>query len=262
MITSILFKKVVNVGVNSKREIFVNIGEKEVKLNLDTDIPVIRYKFDGEIGNDEVTFIKNNMLVFNRTVPILELKYDAIGVELLRQIREANMQIGVILHVDIFENEVLNKALNPEHKAFTNIAGLNVDRVVFNDVSDKMDTIAFNTLVKEFADAHGMNKKDIGICGSPLSFGENCCLSSIKAREIMAKYSTIMDLPLPSGNHQDMNTCGCMRYVVINDNLPIKETATKAPRTAGAKKSENKDDTVKVKKSAPSGFTTYNNFRL
>ena len=258
MITSLMFNRVVNIGVNSKREIFLNINGKDTKLNLDSDIPVIRYRFANTITNNEIDFIKKNMQTFNRTVHIVEFNYNEVDVNIIQQIRNAQLMVGIILHVDINEEEVLNKQLNAEHIALTTIGGLGIDRVVFNDKSDKMDTIAFNALCKAFASAHGINKNDIGICGSPLSFGENCCLSAVKAREIMARYSTIKDLPLPSSNHQDMNNCGCIRFVIVTDDIALREIVKSTNKTQ-----TNKTEKVKeVKKKSPTGVNLYNQFSL
>ena len=61
----------------------------------------------------------------------------------------------------------------------------------------------------------------------------------------MGKYSAVADVALPTANHQCMNCCGCIRYIVIDsDTVAPIETASKQKATKA--KTENSGETKKV----------------
>jgi hypothetical protein len=92
----------------------------------------------------------------------------------------------------------------------------------------------------------------MGICSSPLSFDDMACLTAVKAREIMSRYSTTTDVALPSANHQSMNCCGCIRYVTVTEDIPAPSDG-KQKQASGNKKNSSDESKPKANK-VPVGF--------
>ena len=132
-------------------------------------------------------------------------------------------------------------------------SGVVIDRIMLKDNTITMDTLASIRMKKNVYELFGeqleggKDYKDIGICQSPLSFSDgNACLTAIRARELSAKYSNDEELALPSANHECMNTCGCIRYMVIdkdikNDNIKV------VPKEKKTSNNTNKPSKKKVK---------------
>ena len=106
-------------------------------------------------------------------------------------------------------------------------------------------------IIKHTAKTLSVAENKVGICSSPLCMQDNlACLTAVTARELAAVYATAKDLVSPSANHQDMNTCGCIRYMVINSDIEapadtksekkVKEPKeSKEPKTPKSIKSKN-----------------------
>jgi hypothetical protein len=103
---------------------------------------------------------------------------------------------------------------------------------MLKDRSSTLDTVAFKSITAAFCRPLKIDPNSVGCCNSPLSFSECACLTAIKARELMTVYSDVADVALPSANHQSMDCCGCIRYLIIDhDTVAVPE-----PKSKGAKK--------------------------
>jgi hypothetical protein len=156
--------------------------------------------------------------------------------------------VAKFIYADITDIEVYNKTLSEEVvERIRSAVGFSVDRVMLRDKSNTLDMVAAKAIMDKLAKEVGIKAADIGICSSPLSFGSLACLDAIKAREIMAKYSDIADVALPSANHQCMNCCGCIKYVVVTEDIQAPAD-TKIVGVKQKKESNNSNEAVAIKK--------------
>lgn len=244
MICSIVFTDCYSVVANKANKIKVG----DVTLSIDTDIPFVRYRFS-EYNDSHINFIKERMTQFNRSTHLIEMNIANSNIcdTLQKAIEIAN--IAKYVYIDIREEDVkacgiVSDDVKRNLEAISPYIGY-VDRIMLKDKSDNLDTCTANKIfeqIKGIIKATGVkvpSSNMFGICSSPLSFGENACLTAVKAREIMSKYSEISDVALPSANHQCMNCCGCIRYAVIDKDC-------EAPHDMGVAK-EKKEKKVKEK---------------
>ena len=234
MISSLVVTGTYNIGRNSSNKICV----EDNIMSIDKDIPFVRYRFS-EYNDNSFEYIKKSIEIFNRSTHLAEVNLDNNTVAIINKLRENNM--AVFVFVDITDADIANGAFNPYVVGAAEAlktSGVHVDRFMIRDKTTSLDTVTAEKFIKQLMNMTGMQKKDFGICSSPLSFGNYACLTAVKARELMSQYSTPADVALPSANHQNMNTCGCIRYFVINNDL-MAPSDGKAKRAA--KKSSDGD---------------------
>ena len=248
MITSIVLTGCYDVKLNSRK--MFKVGEHT--LSAEKDIPFIRYRFN-EYTDKEIEYIKESKKKFNRVTHLAEINMTEDIVNTLNKL-DAVENIARFVYSEITEEDVKNGTVSETVANILRALGDSVnkiDRFMLRDKSNSLDTVTAKRIIEQAAKISGIREENFGICCSPLSFGELACLSAIKAREIMSKYSDIADVALPSANHQCMNCCGCIRYIIVdNDTEPVLEvTKTKKSGTAETKvktetqKSSNKPKT-------------------
>ncbi|MBO5389800.1 MAG: hypothetical protein J6A59_17030, partial [Lachnospiraceae bacterium] len=164
--------------------------------------------------------------------------------------------IARYIYMDVTNTEVEHEMLSNEYLTLlSSITPYSPDRYMLKDKSTSLDTVSAKKIIKNACKMTGLTEDYFGICNSPLSFGEMACLTAVKARELMSLYSNTTDMPLPTANHQSMNTCGCIRYLVVNcDTEAPLDTKSKSSSTKTAnteKKVTNTENKPKAKNSTP-----------
>lgn len=243
---------IVNLLITGKHTININengiikIGDK--LINVDKDIPIVRYRFEN-YGESEIEYIKSLMKKMSRATHLAEVPLRDNTSDILKELPT----MAKFVYSEISDDEATNVKLNSTKEELISRLRENkglIDRVVFKDKTSTMDTVTFSQIVDSVAKLLGMPVGTFAICDSPLSFGERCCLSAVKAREIMSKYSSIADVALPSANHQSMNCCGCVRFIVVDKDteaVPVK--VKKAALSKETKEPKAKAKTVDTRKS-------------
>lgn len=249
MVTSIVVKGRFNIGVNSKDKIYIE--EKHVALK---DIPFVRYRFNC-YGNDDIEYIKNSIKKFKHSIHMVEVTIQDGCIEQLNTMDEVDDFENVVryVYIPVDNNCVLEGSIGERSKELLEEIADNeigYDRIMIKDNSDTLQYIVANKLKAEIAEITGDDVDDIGVCSSPLSFDNQACLTALKARELAAEYGVDEDMALPTANHQCMECCGCIRYYVIDEDIPVKEggnskkavekTKTTGNSSAGKKVSKNK----------------------
>lgn len=207
----------------------VNITNRKIKvngqvLNIDKDIPFVRYKFE-TYGENEIAYIKNLKSQINRATHLVEIKLDANTLGIIANVREQIGNVAIYVYTDITDENVVTCNINEPN--INSLLGSNIDRLMLIDKTSTLDPVTAKNLITQVGKITGLKPKDIGICSSPLSFGDNACLTAVRARELMSKYSDIADVALPSANHQCLSTCGCIRYLLVNEDTEVIEEKTK-----------------------------------
>jgi len=229
-----------SIGITNNK---IEVGEN--LLDIKKEIPFLRYAL-GEITDDKLSYIKSMQEKFSASTHLIEITAEENPniAETVNKVRTTLDRIAVYAYFNITDDNVASGSLAfTMVEAIKSLKATNVDRIMFKDKTTTLDTVTSQNLIKQAAKESGFAVSMFGICSSPLSFGESACLTAIKARELMSKYSSIADVALPSANHQCMNCCGCIRYIEVTEDIaapPEKEKKQSKPKEPKEPK-ENKD---------------------
>lgn len=239
MITSIVLTDKYTIGMNSQKKILID----DNILSVEKDIPFIRYRFS-KYDESDFTYIAESMKQFAFSTHLIEITLNSDAVTILNYIKNNNINIAKYIYIDITDADVEKGELNAEVlNQISFVKELGVDRYMFRDKSRTLDLVHVKAFIKQIKQMYNIDSSMFGVCSSPLSFGDLACLTAVKARELMSIYSTVADVALPSANHQCMNCCGCIRYLVVSENkaAPADTSSKKTPKV-------NKDGADKEKK--------------
>lgn len=253
MISSILVTGPYKIGQNANKKIKVN----DTILSVEKEIPFVRYRFS-TYSDSDFEYIKSMTEQFPVSTHLVELTLDENTVGNVRKARKAG-SLAVFVYADVTEDEVQGGSLSAT--TLENVAKLKelskdetIDRFMLKDKSKNLDRVTIHRFIKQLKDASGFKDPTFGVCGSPYSFDDMCCLTAVRARELMAKYSSVPDVALPSANHQNMNTCGCIRYITVNNDLaaPLDaKTGKKKVKVEGAEGEATVETTESKPKAKP-----------
>lgn len=259
MICSIVYTDCYSVGSNKANKIKVG----ETSLSIDNDIPFVRYRFS-EYNDKQFEFIKECKSRFARSTHLVEVNIDDnIEVTLQKVIELGN--VAKYIYVDITEEDVQASGII-RYDIRKNIIKTAqyiqyVDRIMIRDKSETLDACTTQKIfdqIRGLIQSTGVKAPSLntfGVCSSPLSFGEYACLTAVRARELMSKYSEISDVALPSANHQCMNCCGCIRYVIVDKDYEAPpETGVAKEKKEKKVKEKTENNTVKEKAKAKVGL--------
>lgn len=271
MVTSIVLTGMFNIGISSTGKIKTPDGVT-VALN---DIPFVRYRFE-QYGEKELAFIKENKQKFP-CVHIVELALNEETFKIIDTLDDMDDSIGKIIYVDVTDKEVIDGFSDSTIKLLNDLSGYDFDRLSIRDKSDTLFPLALNRLKKQIKEAYQIKEDDIGVCGGPCCFTNgNACLTALKARELLEKYSMQDDVVVPSANHEGKidnadnmesctNKCGCIRYHVYSKDVAApsgksqssdgnKKITVNVEGTDGVVETEVKEKKPKVSK--PKGYET------
>lgn len=247
MISSIVVTDTFKIEVNENGKF--NMGDTVMNIS---DVPFVRYRFKQEKSVEEIiSYIKSMMDKFPKSAHLYEIHTINEGtVELVEALEDTFTNLAKFAYIYVDDNMVLNKEIPEEIMDI--ISDINddftLDRIMLKDNSTTLDPINADRLRDKIAKELDYSINDIGVCSSPLSFGELCCLTAVKARELAAEYVEDSDFPLPTANHQSMNCCGCIRYYVF-------EADSTAPEVKNSKAKKVKSDNIM---NAPEGDSDNN----
>lgn len=261
MVTSIVLTGEYKIGISNGKIKTPDGVTVEIK-----NIPFIRYRFTS-YGDSELEYIKANMGRFE-CLHIVEVDVNADTIETLEKIRDISDSIGIMLYIDINDTDVIN-GINPDLLDIANTSlDFDVDYLNLRDKSTILDGSSISRLIKQITDSTDFDKDEIGVCGGPCCFYDGrACLTAIKARNILAKYSNRDDVVVPSANHEGkidnldnlancVNKCGCIRYHIYTHDVeaPAQKQRKQSENKKGVKKdsSENKEKNTEEKKKAKS----------
>ena len=262
MISSILVTGPYKIGQNANKKIKVN----DTILSIEKEIPFVRYRFE-KYEDSDIAYIGATKEQFAASTHLVEINLDENTPELVNKVRALG-KLAVFIYTYVTEEEVQSGRLSDTTLAnAAKLKGVKIDRFMMKDMSRNLDTMTIRKFIKQLKEAVGLGEKFFGVCGSPYSFDDLCCLTAVRARELMAEYSTISDVALPSANHQNMNTCGCIRYITVNSDLdaPLDAKTGKKKVKAEGADGEAKTDAGETKpkaKPAPKNVIKPGMFRL
>lgn len=221
-------------------------------LNL-SDIPFIRYRFN-EYTDEYMEYIANMMNKF-LCVHLTEIRLSDNSIEYMNKIQNLSKRIAKYLYIPI-DDTVVKEGFSDStlELIVKNInSGSIIDGIQLKDESTSLQEFAFDALKDMlYTNIPKLKKYKIGVCGGPICFSDgNACLTAVKAREILAKYSIYDDVVVPSSNHEVRienideytNKCGCIRYYIYDKDVNVpKNTNSKV------KSKNSSDNKVKIPK--------------
>lgn len=224
MIISIALSDKHKIGLDNHDRFLVDDTKVSIK-----EVPFVRYKFK-QYGDAEIAYIKQMKNIFKHSAHMVEIELSGDTSYVLHKIEENIDNIIRFIYVPINDSHVTDGLDEQTEELLEAIEDCDYDRIMIKDESQTLYSLAASRLKKQIADATDFSVKEIGICNSPLSFHGDACLTAVKARELSAEYAENDEVALPSANHENMNTCGCIRYHLFTSDVqaPIsKKTATK-----------------------------------
>ena len=210
MITALSFNKIVSIGFGESGTFKIN----DDKFSI-SDIPIVRFRFP--IYTElELNFIKLCKEKFSKSACLVEVQYDDNVVNNINILSDIEEDVAMYLYIN-----VLDETMNADYSTIelpSEVEDFDWDRIMLKDLTTSLYTVRAEQLKFDIANLFDIEISDVGICGSPLSFGENACLTAVKARELLAMYCDSSDCPIPSANHQ-VGNCGCIRCLNIETDL-------------------------------------------
>lgn len=258
MVASLVLTGQYNVGLNSN-------GKTKVDghlLSL-TDIPFVRYRF-GTYAKEQYEYILKNMEKFKDQIHLIEMNLEPGIVESIEAFHsvfdpaEKSEKIAKFLYISV-DDEVKANGLSEETiNLLKSVSEEYFDRIMLKDNTTELYEIAADRIKIQIENALDglVSSRDIGICGSPLSFRSNdtegqACLTAVWARKIMSEYAENPDITIPSASHECMTCCGCTRYFVISEDIPAPlSSKEKAANNKDKPKKSGSDTKVKVEKTS------------
>lgn len=264
MITSIVITDKYSIGVNSNNKIKV-----DGHLISISEIPFIRYRFEN-YGQAEIDYIKSNQDKFKGPIHMAEIKLKPGCSDILESMEDMEYLVKFI-YVEVDDFDIANGLKDETVELLESITDYFFDRVMIKDNSSMMYPLAAERLKIAIEQALGntVQASDIGVCGSPLSFRHSdvegqACLTAVWARKLMAEYSESDDIVVPSASHECMTCCGCIKYLVVNTDLPAplstkeKSAANSEKKVKEPKESKESKEPKKVTKlPKPKGFVDW-----
>ena len=243
MITSIVVKDRYNIGLNSSGKF--RVGDVDVNIK---EVPFVRYRFD-YIAQGDIEYIKGMMEKFKYSGHLMEFRLDQNTAAHYNWLMPNFDNLASFLYIDVYDANVESLAFGEDVITFAREASnLFFDGVMLKDRSTTLHTVAAFKLKQVIAEAMGIKEKDIGICGPALSHNGEACMTAVKARELLTEYSDNDQCALPTANHESMNRCGCIRYMVVDSDTVAP--ASKNKGGGGKKTSKKKSGDSKRSKNA------------
>lgn len=255
MIASLMINQMVNVSMNGSKDIEVNGHE----LRIDRDIPFIRYKI-GYVDNRVIEYIRMMQGIFTKSVHLVELDLNEHSAEYLDMLDTSGLSVARFLywHVDdIMCNNI--EASVREYMPMI-VATINkIDGLMIYDDTSVLDMVTYRKFVMSLQNTAIRRHDDFyGLCNSPFSCSEYACLTAVKARKLQAKYCTDVDVPLPTSNHQDNPTCGCIRHFIVeSDIIGLVKSSKKEVKKESKKEVKETKEKKETKKKEKKGFIPY-----
>lgn len=220
-------------------------GDSKVSVK---EIPLVRFR-PSEITENTVDYFYELKEKFKYSCHILELEVSEYALNVLKVLADKEDFNIVFLFVPVTDKE-LEVGIQEDVLDLVNkcIDTYDIERLIIKDNTSMMHSIQYNELKSQITNATGggESKHWIGICGSPMSFGDEACLTAVIAREIMANYGENDEYALPSSKHESMNECGCIRHMVIERDVTSVVEIGKSKNDKTIKGTGNKGNGIKV----------------
>lgn len=244
MVSSLVLTGTYTIGMSGSGKIKVEDNILAIK-----NIPFIRYRF-GNYGDTELEYIKNMKEKFKGPVHLAEVTIGPRAAEELKHLSEIN-SLARFLYIPVnnSDGDIPQEVYDLLGEIVEVEKGVNqplYDRIMIKDTNSYLYPLLASQVKMKISKATGFNQFDIGVCGSTFSFKGgtsdvgDCCLTAVKARELLAKYSESDEIMVPTASHESMSCCGCIRYMVVSSDL--ESPGSTGSRGAGNRVKKEKTD--------------------
>lgn len=188
------------------------------------DTPFVRYRFQSYSDN-EFRYIKGMQKQFEHSAHLAEVQLDAQSCSTTLSILNNLTNICIYLYIPIEEEGITQRSLEDLADLLSGLeqkgkrATEVFDRIMIKDNTTSLTIEKLNGLINLISQTTACSKDKIGVCSSPLSFNGMACLTAVKARELAALHCTSGDLALPTGKHECMESCGCIRHIMVTSDI-------------------------------------------
>lgn len=202
------------------------VGTKKVNIK---EVPFVRYRFES-FCEDEVDYIRQMMSTFKFSTHLAEVNIKDGFDEQVRKLNDTFENLAIFLYMPVYDNHVESCEMTEADIELLEKIDEDIiyDRIILKDLSNSLHSVSANKLKNSIAEVTGFSASEMGICNSPLSIGNDACLTALRARTLASMYDNAEDCALPSANHESMNCCGCIKYFKV-------EADIKAPVDKGSK---------------------------
>ena len=231
------------IKLNKQYKIEVNQDGKftygDIKMST-KDVPIIRIDFD-KYDDDTIKYILDTKAIFQYSTILIEIHSDRVTIEDINSLKEISEQCAMYIYINITDNELDSLELGNEIIDIIDycIDNLDIDSIALVDKTSKLNAVTAKELINNMAVQFMVESEHISICNSPLSYNGYACLTAVKARELMAKYSVVDDVPLPTANHEK-SCCGCIQYIEIVHDIKLNLSNSQSSKGKGSGKAKKK----------------------
>lgn len=217
MVVSLVLTGLHSIGLDDKGRF--KHGENIIHID---EIPYVRYRFTS-FGPSEIEYITKMQAKFFRSTHLAEI---TLSENTLAEFAATDdiEHLARYLYVNVTEAEIQAGTLsNDTQSKLIDVAEADLlyDRIMLKDVSKSLYSRVFNAFRDTIAGICDVKPDDVGACSSPMSFNGDACLTAVRARELSSEYSGEYIGKTPSANHECMNTCGCIKYIVIDHDIKV-----------------------------------------
>ena len=180
------------------------------------------------------------MQKFPKSTHLVEMQYSDSIPNTVNMIVSNFDNIAKFIYVEVTDAEVSVGSIGADKLAvLSQIPQSSYDRLMIKDKSTTLSLVTLRPIMKEIVSTLNIKENKVGVCSSPLSFGDLACLTAVNARDLMSRYSKVSDVALPSANHQCMNCCGCIRYIVVDCDIDsVADSKTSNKKSTSKEKSD------------------------
>lgn len=193
---------------------------EEAKMSI-KDVPIIRVDFE-VYDESAIKYIIDTKAIFRYSTVLIEIHSNRVSIEDINRLKDISENCAMYIYIDITDDTIDGLGIEDDivDRVDYCIDKLDIDGISLVDKTSKLNAITAKELLNNIADQFMVDIAHISICNSPLSYNGYACLTAVKARELMAKYSIVDDVPLPTANHEK-SCCGCIQYIEINHDIKL-----------------------------------------
>lgn len=179
------------------------------------DILYVRYDFHNP-SLDDFDFLDYNMKIFKDSIHIfvIDLKklfeYNKFEEYIDKLSKYENVVKFISLDCTELESDTLDYIKRLGEKVYIN-------RIILKD-NVEFDNVKYN-IIKYALKKLGYSQNQIGICGSPFTNENNCCIPLLFLKELISKYGTNGTAMAVSGYKMSKFGCSCVRYIVVDRDI-------------------------------------------
>lgn len=179
------------------------------------DILYVRYDFHNP-SLEDFDFLDYNIKIFKDSIHIfvIDLKklfeYNKFEEYIDKLSKYENVVKFISLDCTELKSDTLDYIKRLGEKVYIN-------RIILKDNAE-LDNIKYSSIKATFKKI-GYSQSQIGLCGSPFTNENNCCVPLLLLKELISRYGTNGTAMAVSGYTMSKFGCSCVRYIVVDRDI-------------------------------------------